>query len=122
MKAIRDYSPKIDSLRDLCPVRAALDVLGGRWKPSILWELKAGSRRYSDIQSALSGISAQALTLQLRQLEADGILLRTVYPEIPARVEYSLSDHGKSLSDLLDELERWGTRHMERQGKQPCVC
>jgi DNA-binding HxlR family transcriptional regulator len=122
MKTERDYSPKIDPLRDHCPVRAALDVLTGRWKPSILWELKDGSRRYSDLQAALPGISAQALTLQLRQLESDGILLRTVYPEIPARVEYSLTDHGLSLSHLMDELERWGIRHLERQGKQACIC
>lgn len=114
----RDYSPKIDALRDHCPVRAALDVLGGRWKPSILWELKAGSRRFSDLQGALPGISAQALTLQLRQLESDGILLRTVFAEVPARVEYSLTDHGLSLSSLMDELEQWGARHLELQGKQ----
>jgi DNA-binding HxlR family transcriptional regulator len=122
MKAARDYSPKIDSLRDHCPVRAAIDVLSGRWKPSILWELKAASRRYSDLQGALPGISAQALTLQLRQLESDGIVLRTVYPEIPARVEYSLTDHGRSLSQVMDELERWGVRHLEREGKQACIC
>jgi DNA-binding HxlR family transcriptional regulator len=122
MKAARDYSPKIDPLRDHCPVRAAIDVLSGRWKPSILWELKSTSRRYSDLQSALPGISAQALTLQLRQLESDGIVLRTVYPEIPARVEYSLTDHGRSLSQVMDELERWGARHLEREGKQACIC
>ncbi len=119
MKSERDYSAKIDVLRDQCPVRAALDVVGGRWKPSILWELKDKARRYSDLQGALAGISAQALTLQLRQLEADGIVLRTVYPEIPARVEYCLTDHGKSLSVLMDELENWGTRHLARQGRQP---
>lgn len=122
MKSVQDYLPKADHLRDLCPVRAALDVLAGRWKPSILWELQQKSCRYSDLQTALPGISAQTLTLQLRQLEADDIVLRTVYPEVPARVEYSLSEHGKSLSNLLDELERWGVRHMARQGKEPCDC
>ncbi len=118
MKTARDYSPKLDALRDQCPVRAALDVLSGRWKPSILWEVKAGSRRYSDLQAALPGISAQALTLQLRQLESDGILLRTVFAEVPARVEYSLTDHGLSLSSLMDELEQWGARHLELRGKR----
>jgi len=118
MKAERDYSPKIDPLREHCPVRAALDVITGRWKPSILWELKDGTKRYSDLHASLPGISAQALTLQLRQLECDGILLRTVYAEIPARVEYSVTDHGMSLSKLMDELEVWGANHLARQGKE----
>ncbi len=123
MKQERDYSPKIDPLRQHCPVRAALDVLTGRWKPSILWEIKDGTRRYSDLQAAMPGISAQALTVQLRQLEADGIIERTVYPEIPPRVEYGLTEHGLSLATLMDELENWGSRHLERQGKvaaRPC--
>ncbi|RYD65055.1 MAG: transcriptional regulator [Verrucomicrobiaceae bacterium] len=123
MKEERDYSPKIDSLRENCPVRAALDVLAGRWKPSILHEIKDSSRRFSDIQNAIPGISAQALTVQLRQLEADGIVERTIYPEIPPRVEYRVSDHGHSLATLMDELENWGIKHLERQGKvaaEPC--
>ena len=124
MKQERDYSPKIDPLRTHCPVRAALDVLTGRWKPSILWEIKDGTRRYSDLQAAMPGISAQALTVQLRQLEADGIIERTVYPEIPPRVEYGLTEHGLSLATLMDELENWGSKHLERQGKvaacRPC--
>ncbi|MEK7949762.1 winged helix-turn-helix transcriptional regulator [Luteolibacter soli] len=121
MKEGLDYSPKIDPLRQHCPVRAALDVLTGRWKPSILWEIKDGTRRFSDIQGTLPGISAQALTVQLRQLEADGILERTVYPEIPPRVEYALTDHGRSLAVLMDELENWGSKHLERQGKTPAT-
>jgi len=123
MKEERDYSPKIDPLRQNCPVRAALDVLTGRWKPSILWEIKDRTRRFSDLQYTLSGISAQALTVQLRQLETDGIVERTIYPEIPPRVEYRLTDHGQSLAAVMDELENWGTKHLERQGKvaaEPC--
>lgn len=112
-----DYSPKIDPLRDHCAVRAALDVLTGRWKPSILRELHEGTKRFSDLQAALPGTSAQALTLQLRQLESDGIIIRTVFPEIPARVEYHLSEHGISLSSLMDELEQWGASHLARKEK-----
>jgi len=119
MKIASDYSAKIDRLRENCPVRAALDVVSGRWKPSILFELKSGPRRYSDLQCSMTGISAQALTVQLRQLEADGILTRTVYAEVPVRVEYSLTDHGASLSTLMDSLEDWGLQHLARQaGKQ----
>jgi len=118
VKAERDYSPKIDFLRDQCPVRAALDVLSGRWKPSILWELKDRPRRFSDIQCALEGASAQSLTLQLRQLEADEVIVRTVYPEIPVRVEYHLSEHGRTLAGLMDQLEAWGHSHLERKARQ----
>ncbi|QUE52031.1 helix-turn-helix transcriptional regulator [Luteolibacter ambystomatis] len=96
-------------------MRAALDVLRGRWKPSILWELKDRPRRFSDIQCALEGASAQSLTLQLRQLEADEVIIRTIYPEIPVRVEYHLSEHGRTLAGLMDQLELWGQAHLARK-------
>jgi DNA-binding HxlR family transcriptional regulator len=73
MKSLADYEQKFDRLQENCPVRAALDVIRGRWKPSILYELKAGARRFSQLQAALPTITAQALTVQLRQLEADGL-------------------------------------------------
>lgn len=117
MKSIEFHAQKIDRLQDSCPVRAALDVIRGRWKPSILFELKAGSRRFTALQAALPGITAQALTVQLRQLEADGVVTRTVYPEIPSRVEYALSDFGAGLSDVMDQLEAWGVDYLARRGR-----
>lgn len=119
MKTAADYSQKRDPLRDNCPVRAALDVIRGRWKPSILLQLKPGIARFSEIQSALKGATAQALSVQLRQLEADGVVTRTVFPEIPPRVEYALSPFGRSLSDLMDQLELWGTEYLRRQASPP---
>ena len=118
MKSLSDYEQKIDRLREACPVRAALDVIRGRWKPSILFEIKDGKKRFCDIQSALPKISAQALTVQLRQLEADGVVVRTVYAEVPARVEYELSEHGSKLSVVMDQLEAWGIRHLKREARQ----
>lgn len=115
MKSPADFEQKHDRLRDNCPVRAALDVIRGRWKPSILCELKAGARRYSELQSAVPGITAQALTLQLRQLEADGIVARQVFAEVPARVEYSLTRLGCSLNGVMDQLEAWGTEYQARK-------
>jgi DNA-binding HxlR family transcriptional regulator len=115
MKVLSDYEQKLDDLRDNCPVKAAIDVIRGRWKPSILWELNSDTKRFSDLQAALPKITAQVLTVQLRQLEADGVVVRTLYPEIPVRVEYSLSEHGRALSAVLDQLEAWGTRYLERQ-------
>ncbi len=120
MKDLRAYEQKIDPLREECPVRAALDVIRGRWKPMILWELNEGTKRFSQIQSALPDVTAQALTVQLRQLEADGVIERTVYAEVPARVEYSLSEHGRALSSVMDQLTLWGQTYLERQGK-PCA-
>jgi len=118
MRSISDYEQKFDKLRDNCPVKAAIDVIRGRWKPSILWELSRGTKRFSDLQAALPDITAQVLTVQLRQLEADGVVIRTVYPQIPARVEYVLSEHGSKLSSVMEQLDAWGTRHLERQARK----
>ena len=115
MKSIGDYAQKFDRLQDDCPVRAALDVIRGRWKPSILFELKDHPRRFSEMQAAMPGITAQALSVQLRQLEADGIVSRAVYPEIPVRVEYELSEFGRTLADVMDQLEVWGATYLARR-------
>jgi DNA-binding HxlR family transcriptional regulator len=115
MKSLADYGQKIDRLQDDCPVRAALDVVRGRWKPSILFELKSGPKRFSQIQSALRGITAQALTVQLRQLEADGVIERKIFPEVPPRVENTLSEDGQSMSAMMDQLEVWGIAYLARR-------
>jgi DNA-binding HxlR family transcriptional regulator len=81
----------------------------------ILWELNCGTKRFSDLQAALPEIAAQVLTVQLRQLEADGVIIRTVYPEIPARVEYALTELGSALSAVMDQLEVWGSRYLEHR-------
>ncbi len=116
MKPLSVYAQKFDRLRDDCPVRAALDVIRGRWKPSILWELREGTNRFSELQAALPEVTAQILTVQLRQLEADGVVVRTVYAEVPARVEYALTERGRELSAVMDELEKWGAEYLERAG------
>jgi DNA-binding HxlR family transcriptional regulator len=115
MKSLSEYEHKVDSLRDSCPVRAAIDVIRGRWKPSILCELRNGTKRFCDLKSALPEIAAQVLTVQLRQLEADEVIVRKVYAEIPARVEYTLSDYGRTLSDIMDQLETWGAGYLDRR-------
>jgi DNA-binding HxlR family transcriptional regulator len=115
MKPLSEYEQKIDKLQDGCPIKAAIDVIRGRWKPMILWELSRGAKRFSDLQAAMPEIAAQVLTVQLRQLEADGVIVRTVYPEIPARVEYALTELGSALSAVTDQLEAWGTRYLQRR-------
>jgi DNA-binding HxlR family transcriptional regulator len=115
MKNLAEYAQPLDALRERCPVRAALDVIRGRWKPSILHELQSGTRRFTQIQAALPEVTAQALTVQLRQLEADGVVKRTVHAEVPARVDYTLTPSGQALSACLDQLGGWGEGYMARQ-------
>ena len=95
-----------------CSVEAALDVIGGKWKPLILWKLGDGIMRFSELQRSLPGVNAKMLTKQLRELEEDGIILRTVYPEVPPRVEYSITDFGKTLIPVLQALCEWGTIYL----------
>ncbi len=112
------YQRKLGALHEDCPVRAALDIVRGRWKPSILYALKDGPRRYSELQGALPRVSPQALTTQLKQLEADGLVRRDAYAEVPVRVEYRLSEFGATLSDVMDSLERWGTDYLAHRKSQ----
>jgi DNA-binding HxlR family transcriptional regulator len=98
-----------------CPVEATLDVIGGKWKPIILWQLKAEKLRFSGLQQNMKGISPKMLTKQLRELEEAGLILREVYPEVPPRVEYSLTEFGKTVLPVLDALCEWGSKYLERE-------
>jgi DNA-binding HxlR family transcriptional regulator len=100
-----------------CPVEAALDVMGGKWKPLILWWLhRNGTQRFGALRKLMPGITEKMLTQQLREMERDGIVEREVYPTVPPRVEYSLTDYGRSLKRSLTALADWGKQHMERIG------
>lgn len=117
MRPVSDHSQKFDKLRDECPVKAAIDVIRGRWKPLILREIRDGTKRFTELRAALPEVTAQTLTLQLRQLEADEVVTRRIYAEVPARVEYELSEYGKTLSNVMEELEAWGQSYLARQGR-----
>lgn len=97
-----------------CPVEATLDVIGGKWKPLILWALKEDTLRFTRLQEKLHGVSPKMLTKQLRELEGDGLILRFVYPEIPPKVEYSLTDFGKTAIPVLEALCQWGSQYLGR--------
>jgi DNA-binding HxlR family transcriptional regulator len=96
-----------------CPAERTLDVIGGRWKVLILWQLFQGQRRFSELFRALDGVTQKMLTQQLRELEKDGIVHRQVYPQIPPKVEYSLTPLGKSLRPVVDAMCEWGLRRCE---------
>jgi Predicted transcriptional regulators len=93
-----------------CPVEATLSVIGGKWKLLIYREIYMhGPQRFGELQRGVGKISAKVLTQQLRELETDGVLVRTIYPEIPPKVEYSFTDAGKSLEPVFLSMIDWGT-------------
>ncbi|GAB2624943.1 helix-turn-helix domain-containing protein [Streptomyces capparidis] len=98
----------------VCGLDAALDVMGGKWKALILWALLDGPLRFGEVRRAVPGISERILTLQLREMENSGLVHREVYPEVPPKVEYSMTDFGRSLLTALMPLGEWGERNMAR--------
>ncbi len=102
-----------------CPVTATLALIGGKWTPVILYYLASGTRRFGEIAARIPAISRKVLTEQLKELEANGFILRRQYKEIPPRVEYSLTDLGKSLNPMFDEMAAWGRKHQKATLKSP---
>lgn len=101
----------------ICGIDAAMDVLSGKWKGLILWELEAhGVRRFSELRRGLPGVSEKMLTQHLREMENDGLVSREVYPVVPPRVEYALTEHGVALNAALAPLGEWGAERIEREG------
>ena len=96
---------------DNCPVEATLELIGGKYKALILWHLSQGILRFSELRQVIKGATPKMLTQQLRELEANGLVHREVYPVIPPKVEYSLTERGKSLMKVLDQLCVWGTEN-----------
>jgi len=99
----------------ICGIDAALDVVSGKWKGLVLWELHAhGTRRFSELRRALPGVSEKMLTQHLRQMEEDDLIHRTVYAEVPPKVEYSLTEAGTALNEALQPLGEWGSARIRQ--------
>jgi DNA-binding HxlR family transcriptional regulator len=96
----------------MCPVEALIDAIGGKWKIPILSLLFQGTKRYGELRQQLPGITERMLTMQLRELEQSGLVLRTVYPEIPPKVEYSITELGMSLKPVLREMLGWSETYL----------
>ena len=96
-----------------CSVEATLSVIGGLWKAVILFHLLDGKKRFGELSRLVPGATQRMLTLQLRELEADGVILRTVFPEVPPRVEYELTEFGRSLEPVLLTMRDWGLGFQE---------
>lgn len=97
-----------------CPVATTVGLIGNKWKLLIIRNLLKRPWRFNELQKNLDGISQKVLTDSLRSMEADGIVTRTVYPKVPPRVEYALSELGQSLQPILDSMAQWGTEYKSR--------
>jgi len=106
----KEASIKTDDLVN-CPVTATMEVIGGKWKILILYLISNDINRFGKLSIMLKDISKQMLTTQLRELERDGIIRRVIYPEIPPRVEYFLTDKGQALSPVFNALKAWGNKY-----------
>lgn len=102
-----------------CPVSATLSLIGGKYKALLLWHLTDGTRRFNELQKLIPEATAKMLTQQLRELESDGLIFRTVYPVVPPKVEYSLTERGKSLFPILEAMYKWGSSEMAKEGIEP---
>lgn len=93
-----------------CPVTQAMSAIGGKWKLFIVYHLMSGTQRFSELRRLMPDVTQQMLTAQLRELEADGVIARKVYPVVPPRVEYTLTPLGQELRSVTDALSTWGAR------------
>jgi DNA-binding HxlR family transcriptional regulator len=104
-----------------CPVETTLDVIGGKWKGIILYQLLDGTRRFNEFRRLNPGITQFMLTLQLRELERDGIIHREIYKEVPPKVEYSLTDFGRTLEPVIMSMKAWGESYKMRLDKNRTI-
>lgn len=100
-----------------CPVATTVSLIGSKWKLLIMRNLLVRPWRFNELRKNLDGISQKVLTDSLRSMEADGIIIRTVFPEVPPRVEYSLSDLGESMRPIIASMETWGLSYLSTHGK-----
>lgn len=100
-----------------CALDVTMDYIGGKWKAIVLWYLRRGTKRFSELDRHIPGITEKMLSLQLRQLEKDGLVKRTIHPQVPPRVEYELTEEGRTLLPLLEEIAKWGRLMGARHGR-----
>lgn len=102
-----------------CPVETTIELIGGKYKALILWHLSEGTLRFSQLQKVITNATPKMLTQQLRELETQALIHRQVYPVIPPRVEYSLTELGKSLMPVLISMRDWGADYLRANNKEP---
>lgn len=100
-----------------CAMDVTMNFIGGKWKTVVLWYLRKDKKRFSELRRLIPSITEKMLSLQLKQLEQDGFVDRIVYPEVPPRVEYRLTEFGKTLIPILEEVAKWGRQLAETEGE-----
>jgi len=95
-----------------CPITSAISVIGGKWKPVIIWILMPGSKRFGELHKTIPGVALKVLSRHLKELEADGIVTRKAYAEVPPRVEYTLTPKGRALNGIMDLLVDWSREYV----------
>jgi DNA-binding HxlR family transcriptional regulator len=108
-KLTKDMNSK--DITSCSSVKVTLEVMGGKWKPLIMFLLVESTMRFSELQRNITGITQKMLTEQLRELERDGLISRKVYPQVPPKVEYSITTYGKTLLPVLETMHNWGKTH-----------
>ena len=109
-------------LTDRCPVEATLDLIGGKYKALILWHLSEGKLRFSELKKAIASATPKMLTQQLRELEAQNLIHREVFPIVPPKVEYSLTELGQSLQPILMQMRDWGADYLRTSKELETCC
>ncbi|MEK5500319.1 winged helix-turn-helix transcriptional regulator [Bacillus sp. FSL M8-0168] len=97
-----------------CPVEATIDIIGGKWKSVILFHLIDGKKRFNELRRLIPKVTQRMLTLQLRELERDGIVHREIYKQVPPKVEYRLTDFGQTLIPIINQMMNWGVSHADK--------
>lgn len=111
--------PAVESALEVCPVEVAVAVLGGSWKLTIVKHLLTGPHRFGELGRAVGPVTPRVLTRQLRDLESDGLVSRTVFAEVPPRVEYALTDLGETLRPAVGWLDAWGASYEKAASVEP---
>lgn len=109
---------RLKTLEMSCPVEATISLIGGKYKSLILWKLMSRTLRFSQLRKEVPCATPKMLTQQLRELEADGLLMREVFPVIPPKVEYSLTTFGRSIAPVLEAMYSWGTDYLHEQDRE----
>lgn len=112
----REYEIDMNGRTFYCALDVTMNFIGGKWKTIVLWYIRKSPKRFSELKRLIPPITEKMLSMQLKELEKDGIVKRTIYAEVPPRVEYELTEEGKSLLPLLEEIAAWGRRKASLEG------
>jgi DNA-binding HxlR family transcriptional regulator len=113
----KEYEIEMNGKIFYCALDVTMNFVGGKWKAIVLWYLRKEAKRFGEIKKLIPPITEKMLSLQLKELEKDGIVKRTIFAEVPPRVEYELTEEGKTLLPLIEEIAAWGRRKSGLEGK-----